>query len=67
MDSGENRYFRRSEGLGSSLLIVDKPVDTVEKSIFSGVWRNLPTWKTLKEGFTPKVIPKCGARFAWGS
>jgi hypothetical protein len=40
---------------------VDKPVDSVEKGLFGGFQRNLPTIKTLKEGFTPKVIPKCGA------
>ena len=36
-------------------------MDSVEKSINSGHEGDLPTRKTLKEGFTPKVIPKCGA------
>ena len=35
-------------------------MDNVEKG---GIWRPespFPTRETLKEGFTPKVIPKCG-------
>ena len=31
VDSGEKVYFRRSEGLFDYYMIVDKPVDSVEK------------------------------------